>query len=329
MNENKPLVSIILPTYNRAEIVGNAIESALNQSYKNIEIIIVDDGSKDDTEKVVNDFKENTDKITYIKHEDNKGQAAAENTGVKLSNGQYIAFLDSDTVWLPKKIEKQLNKLVNSPDNVVAVYCGAYNEVCGFLKESKADTIYGNSYEELLAGRVKITTSTLMIKTSCIEECGMWDTDLPSYIDYDLCLRIAQEYEFTSVQSPLLISLNYSGPRVSTDLESKIDGLDCIIGKWGEEMETKLGKGANKRFRNQGLSSIYQTVAMHVVKNGQKYLGIEMYAYHLIYCNKISVKMLALFIITTINNDLANFIKKIWYKIHGKEKKAVLEAVSS
>ncbi len=101
-----PTVSVIIPTYNRANLVSRAIKSVLNQTYQDFEIIVVDDCSEDNTEEIVKSF--NDSRIRYIKHKKNKGGSAARNTGIKRARGKYIAFLDDDDEWLPSKLEKQI-----------------------------------------------------------------------------------------------------------------------------------------------------------------------------------------------------------------------------
>ena len=109
MPEKNPTVSIIIPTYNRAHLIGRAIQSVLNQTYQNFEIIVVDDGSTDNTEEMIKEFQKHDKRIKYIRHEKNRGGAAARNTGIKVARGEYIAFQDSDDEWLPEKLEKQMD----------------------------------------------------------------------------------------------------------------------------------------------------------------------------------------------------------------------------
>ncbi len=105
MTENSPTVSVVIPTYNRAHLVGRAIQSVLNQTYHDFEIIIVDDGSIDNTEDVVKSL--NDPSIRYTRHDQNRGGSAARNTGIKMARGEYVAFQDSDDEYLPEKVESR------------------------------------------------------------------------------------------------------------------------------------------------------------------------------------------------------------------------------
>ena len=118
----KPLISVTLPTYNRAYILPKAIDSVRAQTYTNWELIIVDDGSTDNTEEIINTYRRADPRIRYAKHETNKGLAASRNTGVRESRGSYIANLDSDDEWLPQKLEKELAVFRTAPPSVYVVY---------------------------------------------------------------------------------------------------------------------------------------------------------------------------------------------------------------
>ena len=109
---NTPRVSVVIPTFNRASILGNAIESVLSQTYDSYEIIIVDDGSTDDTSSVVTKF--NSSRINYL-YQENKGRSSARNKALSLANGEYIAFLDSDDKFYPQKLELQVTLLDSNP----------------------------------------------------------------------------------------------------------------------------------------------------------------------------------------------------------------------
>ncbi len=109
----QPLVSVIIPTYNRADLIGHTLDSAINQSYRNLEIIVIDDGSVDNTEEVVKAIGDS--RIRYIRHQTNCGGSTARNTGIEAARGEYIAFLDSDDIWVPNKIQLQLASIQMHP----------------------------------------------------------------------------------------------------------------------------------------------------------------------------------------------------------------------
>ena len=108
-----PTVSVVIPTYNRADVLPRAIDSALGQSVADIEVVVVDDGSTDDTEALVADYED--DRLRYVAHETNRGANVARNTGIEAADGEYIAFLDSDDEWKPTKLERQLERLEGEP----------------------------------------------------------------------------------------------------------------------------------------------------------------------------------------------------------------------
>jgi len=120
--ENKPAVSIIIQTYNRRQSIGRSIKSVLNQTYRDFELIIVDDGSTDNTKELVADF--NDERIKYVRHEENKGEAAARNTGIKAARYDYIVYQDSDDKWLPEKLARQIELLENASPEVGVIYTG-------------------------------------------------------------------------------------------------------------------------------------------------------------------------------------------------------------
>ena len=118
-----PQVSVIIPTYNRAHLLSRAIKSVLNQTFQDFEIIIVDDASTDDTDKLVVSFHDS--RVRYIQHEKNHGGGAVRNSAIKQAQGDYIAFLDSDDEWLPEKLEKQMKLFNGTSKKVGLVSAGA------------------------------------------------------------------------------------------------------------------------------------------------------------------------------------------------------------
>ncbi|MEB1806301.1 MAG: glycosyltransferase [Bacillaceae bacterium] len=196
MNEK---VSIVIPTYN-CKFVDQAIESALNQTYQNIEVIVVNDGSKKYQEKIKPYFG----KIRYI-YKGNGGTASALNMGIKNATGEYFCWLSSDDQYVPEKVEKQLNFMKS-----IAAYC-SYSAYYTMNDQSQITNgpigvHFPNKmlfYKKLRAG-CPINGCTVMLNMKVLNEVGVFDETLPYTHDYDLWLRIIQKYDFTFLNDPLV-----------------------------------------------------------------------------------------------------------------------------
>jgi hypothetical protein len=215
---------------------------------------------------------------------------------------------------------------MNSSKEVGVIYCDGYNEINGYLMKSGINIPDRSLYKELLSGNVKITTSSLLVKKSCLKSCGMWDTNLPSYIDYDLCLRLSQQYQFEAIDEPLVISTDHSQSSVSTNIEAKLEGLDEILDKWGDEMKCHLGENACEIFRTRALSSIYQSVAMYHLRNGRRVNGINLYLRYLKNSDSLTNKNHILALGTLIYPKSNRILKKYWFMINGNHRTDILSS---
>jgi glycosyltransferase involved in cell wall biosynthesis len=190
MNTN-PLVSVIVPTFNRALVLPRAIASVLKQDYGNLELIVVDDGSTDETERVVAALSDR--RISYYRVEANRGPAAARNTGIVLARGDLIAFQDSDDEWLPGKLRKQVRTIAEEGDSAGFSYSSFWHEVNGLQQQIPSVsqiTRRGNTFHRLLYGNF-IGMPTLVVTRSCLELAGAFDETMRSREDWDLMLRLA------------------------------------------------------------------------------------------------------------------------------------------
>ncbi|MGN5653221.1 glycosyltransferase family 2 protein [Bacillus sp. Brlt_9] len=168
MMEQTQLVSVIVPLYNAEKYIEETMESILNQTYKNIEIVIVDDGSKDRSSSIVKNLKKKyPEQIKYILQE-NQGVSVARNTGIENASGEYISFLDSDDLWHPTKIEKQITSM--QKNNMNACYCGYMNfyEETGERVENTTNFVKGNMTKAFLTHQVFAQTSTWIFKKSIV-----------------------------------------------------------------------------------------------------------------------------------------------------------------
>jgi len=254
MKNNSPKVSIILPTYNRAHIIEKAIQSVLNQTYQDFEIIIIDDGSKDDTKKIIRGFQEKDNRIKYIRFEENKGAAAARNAGIKMSKGEYITFQDSDDEWVIDKLEKQMKVIETSSENIV-VYCGFWRidgDEKTYIPDIKISNREGNIHKELLKGNFVDTPSILLPKKN-LEKIGMFDENLLRLQDWDLSIRLSKYYNFKLIDEPLYISYLLSDS-ISANDETFIPSIRIILFKYLDKINKDFKK--NRKTWSIKLNSI-------------------------------------------------------------------------
>ena len=201
--QTTPNVSVVIPTYNRAQLVTEAIDSVLMQTYKDYEIIVVDDGSTDDTEQVLVPYR---DRIRYI-YQENQGGAAARNAGIRNSKGTYIAFLDSDDLWLPSKLEKQV-AVLNEYEDIALVYSNiSYCDDRGKpIREGYDSDMFpaGHVFEKVLLWKAMCgNLQTWLIKRTCFEEIGYLDMSLAMSEDRDISLRVAMKYKIYGIPEAL------------------------------------------------------------------------------------------------------------------------------
>lgn len=199
-NSSNKLISVQICTYNRANLIKEAIQSVLDQTYENFEIIIIDDASTDNTEEVVKSFFDS--RIKYFKNEKNLGIAKSRNLAVQKCSGEYIAILDSDDFWNDsKKLEKQIHFLENnSLVGIIGTQAFKINlkgNIVGKLKKELKD----KDIRKKILLTNQFVNSSVLIRKRVIEEFGGYDENLSGIEDYDLFLKIGQKYQFQNLAS--------------------------------------------------------------------------------------------------------------------------------
>jgi glycosyltransferase involved in cell wall biosynthesis len=224
---DEPLITVIIPCYNSSAYISEAIESVLSQTYCNFELIVVNDGSTDNTEKTIRKY---LDKIIYLKQE-NAGPAAARNCGIQKAQGYYVAFLDADDLWLPDKLQMQVQAFDN--------YAGAalvYTKFVNFEDQSGKtlsilpDAPSGMLFDKLLIESL-ILLSTVMIRRELLLEAGCFDEGLQTAEDTNLWLKIARRYRIDAVPEVLVLRRLHEA-NISTRVDISIgtlDNLDRIV----------------------------------------------------------------------------------------------------
>jgi glycosyltransferase involved in cell wall biosynthesis len=321
---DSPLVSVILPVFNRADIVKKSIRSVLNQSYNNLELIVIDDGSTDDTPQAVKSVQD--DRIIYIRKDNNKGANTARNTGLKAATGEYIAYIDSDVVWLPDKIKTQVDKIESANDKTGVVHCYAYSEFDGYFQIVKRNH-HGNIFEDLISSKAKATTSSLLIDSSCFDQCGGWDEDLRSFNEYDMLLRFAEKYRFEVVQKPMLFEIDHTNSSITVNVDARRAGIEKIIQKWGQKMVETNGEDAIKTFKLNKYRYTYRINSRWHVRNNRRIRGLQSFILYMYYKfrsrDSVSRMDLLLFISLIGGRWLYDGIMKRYYKYNGKSKEEI------
>jgi len=221
-NINKGLVSVIIPTYKRNEMLGRAIQSVLNQTYNNIEVIVVDDNDsktiyRKNTEEIMKRYS-NDNRVKYIKHAENKNGAAARNTGIRNSQGDFIAFLDDDDEFFEDKISLQVNRLNVLDSSWGGIYCACQTYQEGIKKTAYMNYTEGNLCKELLLMENSIFAgSTLLIRREVIQELKGFDESFTRHQDWELLVRFFRKYKIAYINK-ILVKIH-----MDSDINRKID----------------------------------------------------------------------------------------------------------
>jgi len=219
------LVSVIIPIYNRLDYISEAIESVLSQTYNNLEIIVIDDGSTLDVKGVLESYM---NKIKYI-YQSNKGLSAARNTGIKNSQGEYLAFLDDDDLFEPRKLEIQVPIVENNP-NIGFVYSDGYVFDTGNATELRlkravaSDKSCGDFAKEFFMN-TNVFISAVLIRRACFDDVGLFDENLTQNEDSDMLLRIALNWKVKFSGYPST-KIRHHPDRMSLN---RVGLYDCVI----------------------------------------------------------------------------------------------------
>lgn len=230
MNSSR-LVSVVIPTHNRAKFIERAILSVANQTLKNNEIIIVDDGSNDNTEEIIQNIKTEypTLQLVYKKLEINHGAQTARNEGIKLALGEWISFLDSDDEWDTFKLQKQIDYALKKRYKVV--YCDGY-----VVKSEKSKlrmnvrSVEGSSLA-LLLKKAGPTFPTLLVNRTCFDKVGLLDENIKAHQEWDFSIQLARHYDFGFIDEPLFTWYYDGHEAISLNKRRGAEGYAQIIEK--------------------------------------------------------------------------------------------------
>lgn len=268
------MISIVIPTYNREKTIKNAIESVLKQTYKDIEVIVVDDCSTDNTEEIVRAMKD--DRIIYYKLNQNSGACVARNKGIELAKGSYIAFQDSDDIWKENKLEKQIKIMEETKASLNFCKISVIGEKSKKVNVKPTITDERNIKKygivTALCKNNFISTQAIIGRKECFENIK-FDSMLPRLQDFDIVLRLCEKFEW-SFCNESLVDVYVQDDSISADNVKLIKALSIIRDKQyrlskkdKKELYTKIYKDLGDSYRGKDKNE--------VLKNYKKSLKIR------------------------------------------------------
>ncbi len=260
------MISVVIPTHNRADLLPRAIESACAQTYTDIEVIVVSDGSTDDTKQVVESIAANDSRVRFIEYHPARGGNVARNTGVEAAGGEFVAFLDDDDAWYPEKLEKQL-AIMQSDARIGLVYTGVktifVNEGLAYSSNPKC---CGDLHERILLNNCVGSTSTVMVRRALFEKTGLFDEQLKALQDYDLWIRFCQHAHVGVVSEEMIDYYNYTGKKqVSAVTQKYVDAFAHINSKYAY-----LFAGLSDELKTKKLFNEYIDLSHKCMRNANK-----------------------------------------------------------
>lgn len=236
-----PCLSVILPTHNRVATLGRAICSVLGQSFRDLELIVIDDGSTDETGKLLAGI--NDPRIRVVHQAQRQGAAHARNEGIRASRSHLIAFQDSDDEWLPGKLELQLAVLESNPD--VGWVGGAYLVGHGlqWREVRSLELERGKGYQDVLFVGTPFVTPTWLVRRDLVLAAGLFDESMPCLEDWDLIFKLADVCRFRAVPEPILIR-HGSADSLFGDVTKRRQGMEVMLTRHRRRWEGAPGSYA-------------------------------------------------------------------------------------
>lgn len=256
-------VSIIIPTYNRAGTIKRSIESVLRQTYSDFELIVVDDGSTDNTFQIVDGYDD--PRLRYLRIEERRGANHARNVGIESADGDYIAFQDSDDEWRPDKLEKQMKILLEQKQVDVV-----FSRYLHHFMNGRMELVPNKNYTEcllqekivaILAGANVIGTPTLIMRKKCFQEAGVFDEKISRFQDWEIMIRFAQKYKIAFLDEVLLDAYEMK-ESISTTDKNYVKGMASIVKKHQDffhahhTLHTHIGNVSNVAADNRQLEEL-------------------------------------------------------------------------
>lgn len=281
-----PKVSVVIPVYNGEKFLSEAIESVINQTYSNWEIIVVNDGSTDGSIDILSNYNRKLSWKFYVINQKNYGPSIARNRAITKAKGEYIAFLDSDDTWLPEKLKKQV-EFLELNRNIVLVYSDCYIiDSNGSMEENnyfyRTKPFKGKTLHNLLNNNF-IPTSTVILRRRILNDIGLFNIKFRISQDYDLWLRIAEKYTIDFLDEPLA-KYRFHTEGISRNVELMVNE-DFQILKYWLNKNPDLKRELKKQIKFKRAHLHYQKVLYYYHNYKIRKAIIEFIKWGLCICN--------------------------------------------
>lgn len=271
MTAEWPHVTAVVTVYDRFEPAKRAVRSAVEQTYEPLDVIVVEDGTDVGIEEWL---VERYPSVEYVRHDRNLGLAAARNTAMNRANGDFVAYLDDDDWWRPRRIEAQVRAFLElSParrDRVGVVYCGVERRRAGRVVSYGKPENLGPMREAISEIGASTIPSSCLFPVGAIEAVGGYDEDLPSSIDHDIWMALADAgYEAVGVDEPLVVVDDEFGDGMMTNTDDRIEGVYAFVEKWRPTYREWFGPAAGDRYADRYFARVVARLAAANVVTGQ------------------------------------------------------------
>lgn len=272
-DDDAPLVTAIIPTFNRPNLAVTAVQSVLDQTYENIELVVVDDGSDVPIESEIADLEmDSLVDVQVHRHEKNRGANTARNIGISAANGEYIAFLDDDDYWCPEKIERQVTALQEAEEDTAIAFTGQRCvDSSGITTTVTRPTNSSSFLKGLIAGASFGTFSTVMVRNSVFDRVGMLDERFPCWQDREWYYRLAEHFEFVAIRELLIVRRFTDSPQISDDFPTKRDIAYPLMVQKHRSRAVSLGW----KYERQFLAVLSRAVAASAISNGHYFQAVR------------------------------------------------------
>lgn len=227
-----PFFSVVIPTFNRADFLREAVQSVLDQTFGDYEVIVIDDGSTDHTSKVLDGFSD--ERIVIVDNDRGSGGAGTRNTGIFRAKGQWVAFLDDDDIWFAEKLQKQYETLQAASPDIGMIYTG-HLRFRQTVKETYLEfkpTLHGDIFADLLYKNSMAGFYSVVIRRDILLSLGGLDERFPAQQDHDLYVRVARDYKVACLPEPLVYVRFSDTGRITTNFSRRLTSSKLFLDKY-------------------------------------------------------------------------------------------------